>query len=259
MITLLTDFGLADHFVGVMKGVIATIAPRAAVVDITHEVPPYSITGGAFLLEQAWRYFPKGTVHIAVVDPGVGSERRPILVELAGHAFIGPDNGIFSFLLADAKAKVRHLDRPKFWLPKPSSTFHGRDIFAPAAAHLAAGTKPSALGTRITDALRSPALAPTRVSRRTWGGTILHADRFGNLITNFRTAEFDTLRNRPFTLIAGAHTIELFASTYANCAPGELTVIPGSAGFYEISLVQDSAARRTGLTAGSPVELTLSV
>jgi S-adenosylmethionine hydrolase len=258
MITLLTDFGLADHFVGVLKGVIATIAPGEPVVDITHDVPPYSISQAAFLLEQSWRYFPKGTIHVAIVDPGVGSERRPLLVEAEGHTFIGPDNGLFSFVLATEKPKARLLNQPKYWLPHPSTTFHGRDIFAPVAAHLAAGIKAAKLGKLVDDPIRSPALAPTRMSRRTWVGSVLHIDRFGNLITNFHARDFTTLRNRPFTLTAGMESTELFASTYANCPPDQLCVIPGSTGFYELSLASASAAILTGLVPGSPLELTLS-
>jgi S-adenosylmethionine hydrolase len=257
MITLLTDFGTADHFIGTMKGVIASIAPSTPVTDITHEVPPYSISQAAFLLEQSWPYFPKGTIHVAIVDPGVGSERRPLLIEAQGHTFIGPDNGLFSFLLATAKPKTRHLNQPKFWLPNPSTTFHGRDIFAPVAAHLAAGIKPTKLGKLIDDPMRSPAILPTRLSRRTYVGTILHIDRFGNLITNFRTEEFSTLRNRPFSLTVGLIQTELFATTYANCPPGELCVIPGSSGFYEVSIANDSAAAATRLAPGSPLELTI--
>jgi S-adenosyl-L-methionine hydrolase (adenosine-forming) len=258
MITLLTDFGLADHYVGTLKGVIATISPQTPVIDITHEVPAYSITQAAFLLEQSWRYFPTGTIHVAIVDPGVGSSRRPLLIESQQHYFIGPDNGLFSFILAHPKSKTRHLDKPKYWLPNISTTFHGRDIFAPAAAHLASKTKPSQLGTLITDPIRTPALTPTRLSRRTWVGTVLHVDRYGNLITNYSIEQFDTLRNRPFTLTAGMHQIELYASTYAHCPEGELTVIPGSSGFWELSLPNDSASRLTGLLPGSPLELTLS-
>lgn len=258
MITLLTDFGFADHFVAVMKGVILTIAPQTPIIDITHEVPAFSILEGAFLLEQSWRHFPKGTIHVAIVDPGVGSERRPLLIETAGHLFIGPDNGIFSFALADTSAKVRHLNQSNYWLPNPSSTFHGRDIFAPVAAHLASGIKPARLGSLIKDAMRSPAITPTRLSRRSYVGTVLHLDRFGNLITNFPIAQFETLRNRPFTLTVGLNQVELYASTYANCPPGELCVIPGSCGFYEVSIANDSAARHTGLIAGSPLELTLA-
>jgi S-adenosyl-L-methionine hydrolase (adenosine-forming) len=254
IITLLTDFGLADHFVGVMKGVIAGIAPGAQVVDVSHEVPPFAILEGAFLLEQSWRYFPAGTIHVAVVDPGVGSSRRALLVEEGGHFFVGPDNGILSAVLGK---KVRVLEEARYWLPEPSSTFHGRDIFAPVAAHLANGVKPAKFGPRIDDALRSPSLVPVRQSRRTWTGAVLRVDRFGNLITNFSQVEFSSIRNRPFVMKLGLEETELFASTYTNCPEGQLCVISGSCGYFEVSIAQESAAKRTGLRAGSPLELTV--
>jgi S-adenosylmethionine hydrolase len=257
MITLLTDFGRADHFAGVLHGVIATIAPAERVVDITHEVPPFAIATGAFLLEQAWRYFPAGTIHVGIVDPGVGSERRPLLVSAGGHHFVGPDNGLFSFLYGLHGAKVRVLNKARYWLPETSNTFHGRDIFAPVAAHLATGITPARLGKLITDAQRTPALNPVRHSRRAWTGAVLHVDCFGNLITNYRVTDFPALRQQPFTLTVGLEQTDIFASTYAASPPEVLCVIPGSSGYYEVALASSSAARRTGLVAGSPLELTL--
>lgn len=241
-----------------MKGVIASIAPEARVVDITHEVPPYEIPTGAFLLDQAWRFFPKGTIHVAVVDPGVGSQRRPILIESQGHCFVGPDNGLFGMVLKDEKAKARVLDKSKYWLAAVSNTFHGRDIFSPVAAHLALGVKPGQLGTRIEDPWRSALLEPVRQSRRTFTGSVLFVDRYGNLITNFRIETFPTLRNRPFVMGAGLESIELFASTYASVPPGEAAVLPSSSGYYEISMREASAAARLGIGIGSPLELTVS-
>lgn len=257
MITLLSDFGLADHYVGAMKGVIAGIAPEARVVDLSHDVPAYGVMEGAFLLEQSWRYFPRGTVHVAVVDPGVGSERRGLLVEAAGHLFVGPDNGIFSYVLSETGAKVRALEKPAYWLPQVSATFHGRDVFAPVAAHLAAGVKPARMGRSIEDARRSTQMVPSRMSRRSWTGTVLRVDRFGNLITNFSIAQFPDLRSRVFDLGVGLERVEIWARTYANCPEGVLCVIEGSSGYYEISLAQQNAAARTGLRTGSPLELNL--
>jgi len=242
MITLLTDFGLTDHFVGVMKGVITSIAPDTQIIDITHDVPPFSIAQGAFLLDQAWRYFPKGTIHLAIVDPGVGSTRRPLLIRSRGHYFIGPDNGIFTHL---ESAKIRHLDQPKYWLPDPSNTFHGRDIFSPVAAHLANGVKPASFGSLITD----PVLLTIPPC------SILHIDRFGNLITNLSPSQFPP---QSFTLTANKHRIKNHAATYALCPEGELCIIPGSSGYYEISIASDSAARRTGLIPGSVLKLDVS-
>ena len=254
MITLLTDFGTADHFVGVMKGVIAAIAPGVPVVDLSHEVPAYDVMTGAFLLEQSWRYFPKGTVHVAVVDPGVGSARRGILVEAEGHLFVGPDNGIFSFVLGD---RARVLDKPAFWLPTVSATFHGRDVFAPVAAYLSTGVKPARMGGWILDAHRLTGLVPTSFSPGAWTGVVLHVDRFGNVITNFSVAQFPDLSERRFEMVGGARRSETWARTYASCPDGVLCLIPGSSGYYEISMKEGSAAVRTGLAAGAVVELKL--
>ncbi|MDE3196760.1 MAG: SAM-dependent chlorinase/fluorinase, partial [Acidobacteriota bacterium] len=165
VITLLTDFGLSDHYVAAMKGVILSICPSARLVDITHEIRPYSILGGAFSLSQAWRYFPKGTVHLVVVDPGVGSSRLPLAAEADGHRFVAPDNGVLS-MIGDFQAfeirEARYFNRPV------SQTFHGRDIFAPVAAHLAAGVGPSDFGPRVTDPIRLPALRPIEVRPGVW-------------------------------------------------------------------------------------------
>lgn len=157
MVSLTTDFGLADPYAGVMKAVILGICPEAQVVDLCHQVTPYAIPEGGFVLHQSWRYFPKGSVHVVVVDPGVGSERRPLLVEAFGHRFVGPDNGIFSMLFREAARAtkpgkrgytVRVIENTKWMLPSRGNTFHGRDVFAPVAAHLAAGKKPAAVGRR---------------------------------------------------------------------------------------------------------------
>ncbi len=251
MITLLTDFGTADHFAGVMKGVIAGIAPGVAVVDLSHEVPSFDVAAGAFLLSQSWRYFPRGTVHVAVVDPGVASERRGILVEAEGHLFVGPDNGIFSFVMNE---RARVLEKPAYWLPTVSATFHGRDVFAPVAAYLATGVKPAQMGRSIRDLYQLPGLVPFANGTGAWQGCVLHVDRFGNAITNFSVAQFPDLGEREFEL-GGA---KLAARTYANCPGGELCVVGGSSGYYEISMARASAAVRTGLRPGSTLELKLS-
>lgn len=254
-IGLLTDFGLADHFVGVMKGVIAGIAPGAPVVDISHEVQPYSIAQARFLLSQSWPWMPKGSVLVCVVDPGVGSSRRPIAVKSAGRIFVGPDNGLFSSLLEEPKCEVRLIENTKFFAGPPSQTFHGRDIFAPVGAHLAAGIPFSRVGPRITDAMRTAGAAVVRTGRRFWQGEVVHVDRFGNLITNLPAEEFPNLRNRPFLLKAGLEAIASFVSSYAEAPEGEPVVLAASHGYLEIAVQQASAARRLGLAVGSPVEM----
>src|SRR5215469_1286145 len=160
IVTLTTDFGLADHFVGVMKGVILNICPQAQIVDISHGVAPFAIAEGAYLIAQAYPYFSKNTVHVVVVDPGVGTARRPILVEAAGQYFVAPDNGVLEMIYARQKHQVRAITDSRIFLHPVSQTFHGRDIFAPAAAHLAAGTTPAKMGKRIIDYARKPFATP---------------------------------------------------------------------------------------------------
>lgn len=257
LITLTTDFGDSDHFVAVMKGVILGIAPRARIVDITHQIAPFNINEAAFVISEAWRWFPKGAIHVVVVDPGVGTTRRPILVEAQGHRFIGPDNGVFTFLYEAGPHKVREITNARAMLKTISRTFHGRDIFAPAAAHLAAGEAPARFGKLIDDAIRSAALKPERVAgkKHRWTGIILKVDRFGNLITNFHMRDFGELRTRPFEILAGRQIIRRLALTFAESGVGELAAIEGSSGFLEISATQASAAEKLGCGAGSPVEL----
>lgn len=257
ILTLTTDFGTADHFVGVMKGVILGICPAASIVDISHEVKPFEISQGAFLVAQAWRYFPPKTVHVAVVDPGVGTARRPILVEAHGQYFIGPDNGVLAMVYTDAPHKAREITAEKYFLQPPSRTFHGRDIFAPAAAHLARGARPSSFGPPIEDHLKIAFAEPQRIARRVWCGTVLHADRFGNLITNFHIDSFSDARTRPFSMSVGLQQIHRLALTFADSEPGEVFVIVGSSGYLEIAANQASAAKLLGCGPGAPAELSI--
>ena len=258
LITLLTDFGLKDHFVGVMKAVIATIAPRARVIDLTHEIAPYQLCQARFALAQSWPYFPKRTIHVVVVDPGVGTARRPILVETANHRFIGPDNGIFSDLLDLPGTRVRHVANTKLFLPKVSATFHGRDIFAPVAAHLAAGVAASRVGPLVTDAIKLPPQRAVQTSERTWTGQVVCVDRFGNLTTNLSLTELPDLTRRRFVLQLGSAELSALAPNYASGPAGQAIAVAGSSGYIEIAVNQNSAASRLGLGCGAPVELTLS-
>ncbi|MDX2153092.1 MAG: SAM-dependent chlorinase/fluorinase [Bryobacteraceae bacterium] len=257
-ITLTTDFGTSDHFVGAMKGVILSLCPTAQVVDITHEVTPFEIAQGAFLLAQAAAYFPKNTIHVAIVDPGVGGARRPLLVESEGRFFIGPDNGIFGLVYEGSPhPKVREITNTRLFLPQVSRTFHGRDVFAPAAAHLAAGAKPASFGRKIDDYLKPAPTRPLQTGRRFWTGTVLHIDRFGNLVSTFKASDFPQLRERPFELQAGMAKISTLAETYAAMPPREPHLIEGSAGYYEISVNQGNAAKALGVGLGAPLELVL--
>ena len=257
LITFTTDFGLSDHFVGTMKGIVAGIAGQARVIDITHDIAPYNVTEAAFVIAETWPYFPKRTIHVVVVDPGVGSARRPILAEAGGHFFIAPDNGVLSMVFDAAPHKVRAISNPRFMRREISRTFHGRDVFAPAAAHLAKGAQATAFGKLIHDYIRAGIARPARLGPASWRGTILKVDRFGNLITNFAAREFAGVNARPFEMRAGTQRIHRLALTYAETEVGDLFVIVGSSGYLEIAANQTSAASLLGCSAGAPVELDL--
>jgi S-adenosyl-L-methionine hydrolase (adenosine-forming) len=256
IITLSSDFGTSDHYAGVMKGVILGICPMAEIVDITHEITPFEVTEGAFTIAQMYPYFPKRTIHVVVVDPGVGTSRRPILVEAAGQYFIGPDNGVLAMVYEREKSKVRELTNEKYFRQPVSRTFHGRDIFSPCGAHLAMGVKPAMLGKLIHDHLRPLFMKPIRSGKRTWSGAILKIDHFGNLITNLHIDEFPDLKLRPVEVQAGLCTIRRIALTYATTEPEEVFAIIGSSGYLEISMNQSSAAKQLGCGIGAPVDLT---
>jgi S-adenosylmethionine hydrolase len=255
VITLTTDFGLSDHFVGTMKGVILSICREAEIVDISHQVGAFEVTEGAFVLTQAYRYFPRGTVHVVVIDPGVGTSRRPILMEAAGQHFVAPDNGVLSMICAREKHKVRAITAEKYFLKPVSRTFHGRDIFAPVAAHIASGIPATRMGKPVDDYLRLNFEKPVRTARRGWTGAILKIDHFGNLITNFPAHEFPDLQERPFEMSVGLQTVSQFAQNYAERGPGELFLIIGSSGYMEVSACQASAAKLLGCGVGAPVDL----
>jgi S-adenosyl-L-methionine hydrolase (adenosine-forming) len=257
LITFTTDFGLSDHFAGTMKGVVAGIAPQARAIDITHDISPYNVTEAAFVIAQAFPYFPKGTIHVVVVDPGVGSSRRPIVAEAGGHVFVAPDNGVLSLVFEAAAHKVRVISNPKFMRREISRTFHGRDVFAPAAAHLAKGAKAAAFGKLVHDYVRNWSAKPAPKGKDSWRGAILKVDRFGNLITNFAARDFAGISGRPFEIRAGTKRIRRLALTYAETEVGELFVIVGSAGYLEIAANQGSAAELLGCGAGTAVELDL--
>jgi S-adenosylmethionine hydrolase len=255
LITLTTDFGSSDHFVAAMKGVILGICPDANIVDVTHDLRPFDVTEAAFTFGEAWRWFPAGTIHVAVVDPGVGSARRPILVGAAGQFFIGPDNGILTSALSVDKAKTREITASQYFLFAVSNTFHGRDVFAPCAAHLAAGARPASFGKSVIDALRLRLDKPTQTSKRQWTGTILKIDRFGNVITNFKLSDFPWVATNPFVFKVGFAEVAVLASHYERCGYGEYAAIAGSSGYIEIVVREANAAKQLGVAAGAPVDL----
>ncbi|HWQ52732.1 MAG TPA: SAM-dependent chlorinase/fluorinase [Bryobacteraceae bacterium] len=258
IVTLITDFGLEDHYVGVMKGVILGICPGASLVDISHAVTRYEITQGAFLLAQAYPHFPPGTVHLVVVDPGVGTTRRPVLLQAARQFFVAPDNGVLTLVLArEEKHRVRAITAERYFRRPVSQTFHGRDIFAPVAAHLAAGVPPARFGKPVDDYLRREDFGRSiHTGKRIWTGAVLHIDHFGNMVTNVRPADIPGLeQGRPFHMAVGPYRLEHIARNYAECGPGEPFLIVGSSGYLEISLNQASAAKALGCGVGAPVEV----
>jgi hypothetical protein len=238
VIALLTDFGLRDHYVGTMKGAILSVCPEASLVDVLHEVPPQDVAAGALALDAAYRYFPAGTVFVAVVDPGVGSERRPVVVGAGRWLFVGPDNGLFTFVLeAHPSARVRLLANPLFHALPQSAVFHGRDLFGPAAAHLARGLPFEEAGPAVADAVRLPAARPRR-SGDGWEGRVLVADRFGNLVTNLLEADLRALAGHDLGRLRvrlGGQALPL-VRTYSDVAPGEPCALVGSSGRLEIAV-----------------------
>ncbi len=254
IITLTTDFGLADPFVGIMKGVILGIAPNVRLVDVTHEIPSYDILEAAFLLDTAYRYFPPGTIHVIVVDPGVGSARRPIVAAANGHIFVTPDNGVLSFVLAaESKAPppaVYWITNNTLFLNAVSQTFHGRDIFAPVAAHLARGTPIESVGPRIADfTWKSPPKPSVRDGKLV--GKVLRIDKFGNIITNLRRQDLPA----EFTIHVASLVITRLCSNFSEADPGECFAIEGSTGYIELALKQSSAAAALKVRRGAEIEV----
>jgi S-adenosylmethionine hydrolase len=256
-----TDFGLIDPFVGVMKGVIAGICPLARTIDITHGVEAFSVLGGAVAIWQAWRYFPAETVHLVVVDPGVGSERLPLLARLGSHWFIAPDNGVLKLVEREVSRTggtvwYRRLNNPKYRLPSPSHTFHGRDIFAPGAAHLArhierGNVAAETFGPVLESAIDLPVPDPVRSADGSVEGAILKSDIFGNLLTNLTAGDLPN-SGEGFAIELGEKRITRLAHFFGEADPGELFAFVGSSsGFLEIAINQGSAREATGAVPGT--------
>jgi S-adenosyl-L-methionine hydrolase (adenosine-forming) len=252
IVTLTTDFGLADGYVGTMKGVILSTAPGAHLVDVSHDIGPQNVRHAAYVLSRAASYFPRGTVHLAVVDPGVGSARRPLLVQTPDACYVGPDNGLFTFALDQPSAAVFELTRPEFWRPIVSRTFHGRDIFAPVAAHLANGRLPPDLGEPVADPVRLPELAAIRIAPGHLRGHVIHIDRFGNLVTSIPGA---WVTDGEWACLIRDRRIVGIAQTYAAAQPGALIALVSSADTVEVAVRDGSAATLLGIQAGEPVDL----
>lgn len=254
IITLTTDFGLTDSYVAAMKGVIASIAPQATVIDISHQIAPQNVRQAAYVLATALPYFPPGTVHVAIVDPGVGSTRRPMAARIGSYYLVGPDNGVFTYALpAGQPAVCVHLNNPAYWLSQVSRTFHGRDIFAAIAAHLVNGVPLHALGAPLDDPVLFEVQPPQREPDGSLRGQIIHVDRFGNLISNIPG---DWLAGRLWTVRIAGQPIASPSLTYVEAAPGQLLALVSSDGTLEVALRDGSAAARLGVAAGEPILVT---
>lgn len=260
IITLTTDFGLRDGFAGIMKGVIYGIAPQVKIVDISHTVSPQDIREGALTLWRAAPFFLPGTIHIFVVDPGVGTNRRPMAARLGDHYFVGPDNGLLTPLLQDAESNSKsiefvHLNNPKYWLPKISRTFHGRDIFSPVGAHLANGVSLSELGKPFDDPVRMEWTRPEQTEAG-WIAHISAIDVFGNLTTDLPISVLQEKSNILFRL--RGTEVRGIAESYGHKQPGDLVALVDSEDYLEIAVVNGNAAQKLGAKVGDRVEVFLS-
>jgi S-adenosyl-L-methionine hydrolase (adenosine-forming) len=261
IITLTTDFGLRSGFAGVMQGVIYGMAPQTRIVNITHFVPPQDIREGAYTLWRAVPLFPKGSVHVYVVDPGVGTKRRPLAAQLGEHFFVGPDNGLLTPLIEDAErggqhVKFIHLDRPQYWLPKISRTFHGRDIFSPVAAHLANGISLQELGTPFSDPVRLELPRPQQTDTG-WIAHVISIDTFGNLTTDLPVSMLPDLTDISFSLLG--NVVRGISDSYGNRQAGDFVAVVDSEAFIELAIVNGNAAQKLGAKVGDVVDVIFGV
>jgi S-adenosyl-L-methionine hydrolase (adenosine-forming) len=262
IVTLTTDFGLVEPYVGVMKGVICSINQSVQLVDITHSVQSFDILDGALAISQAYSYFPPDTIHLVVVDPGVGSSRRPLIAKAGQHTFVAPDNGVLSLVYEREEAlSVHHITAEHYFHQPVSNTFHGRDIFAPAAAYLSKGVEAAKFGDQITDFVRFAAPKPKPAGANSWKGVVLKTEKFGNLITNFTPKDIPQLFEAsppPFRINVGKAEITKLCPNYDSGAQGEIFGVVGSSGFLEISMNRGSAARTAAADRGAEVLVTLA-
>jgi S-adenosylmethionine hydrolase len=256
VIALLTDFGTKDYFVGAMKGAILSVNENAKIIDITHEIPPQDTHSANFTLRACYKNFPPKTIFVAVVDPGVGSNRRAIVVETDDYYFIAPDNGLLSFVFEEKKNfRVFELTDKKFFAEKISQTFHGRDIFAPVAAHLSTGVQPNEFGKEVKDFIHHKTARPRKVSAEKVEAEIIYIDRFGNLITNLEGKDLP----EKLSLEVGTNRINKLQNFFAEAEKSEVFMILGSAGFLEIVAFQDSAANLLNAKIGQKILMTKTV
>jgi S-adenosylmethionine hydrolase len=261
IITLLSDFGLKDHYVAEMKAVISNICPRASIIDISHLVEKFNIRMGAFVLASASRYFPKGTIHIAVVDPGVGTKRRALIVQTEHAFYIGPDNGLL--ILAAQRQGIQHvysITNPKLMLPKASLTFHGRDVFAPSAANLANKVSPSDFGPEISD-YEAPKFTKPTFRADEFIGEVLHVDDFGNIVTNITGEDLEKIEAKPTVVLSVKLRNELlkmrFCNTYGDVIEKTVLALIGSHSYLEIAVNQGNASKKLEAKVGDAVAVSL--
>lgn len=256
IITLITDFGVSDEYSGVMKGVILSINPDCLIIDITHQITPMDIREASFILNNTYPYFPSGTIHIVVVDPGVGSLRRPLLLIANGHFFVGPDNGVFTtILMKDDQRKIYELTNKMYFLPTLTSTFQGRDLFAPVAAHLSLDLNPEDLGQEISDPITLPDFTP-QVSNNQIEGKVIHIDRFGNLITNIQQNLFTSFtKGKKFSIQIASLSLERITLAYHEGKEDEPLALFGSSGWLEISVNKGSAKNLLEVEKGEIVRV----
>jgi S-adenosyl-L-methionine hydrolase (adenosine-forming) len=261
VVTFTTDFGLNDPFVGIMHGVVLNIHPETSIVDISHAVPSYDVLDGALTIAQAYRFFPPRTVHVVVVDPGVGSRRRPIIAETGDYVFVAPDNGVLSLVESqEPKFSVRHITAERYFLQPVSQTFHGRDIFAPVAGWLSNGVAPAEFGPQISDYVRLTLPAVEHIGAYSLRGVVLKVDKFGNLITNIDEHDAPALfapSPPQFSLVIAGRTITRLSRSYAEGGKDDFFVIVGSSGFLEIAASTASAAEKLRAGVGVTVEIAL--
>ncbi len=261
IITILTDFGLTDGFVGLMKGVILQIEPDAQIVDIAHDLPPFAVSAAAFLNKWAYGYFPQGTVHLCVTDPGVGTERRILILETEGHIFVAPDNGLLTPLIESQESKqIISATNDKYWLDKISNTFHGRDIFSPLAAYLAKGVSPAEMGEEIDDPVLLT-IKPLTITEDSIVTRVRYIDRFGNLITGLEHDVFNDwskengISEKEALLILPANRIQGISQSFGEKEPGELLAVFGGFDRLEIAVTKGNAAITTGLGIGDSITI----
>lgn len=257
IITLTTDFGLQDHYVSVMKAVILGIAPNVRMVDVSHQIPPQDIMAGAWVVRNSSMHFPSGTIHLVVVDPGVGTMRAPVAIQIKDQIFVGPDNGIFSLIADDFDYKAWRLTNKKYWLQKPSNTFHGRDIFSPVAAHLANGAPIDQFGEPLEELVTYRWAVPIS-DKDGIQGWIIHIDRFGNLISNISA---DMIRKSVgksrFRIYVGNTILDELVTSFGSVPDGEPAAYIGSSGTLEIAINKGNAGEMLGVQKGAQISIFL--